>query len=142
MEVQPLSCRLVGIMKRSLSKAIGKNLLTFPELEEVLLDVECAMNNRPLCYQGEEFEDQVITPNVLIRGQPEVLLEEDLEKLAQGTQMTRRILFMKKSKKQLRKRWMGEYLYALEERQQQFGGGASTIPKNRSHCVAKRRHKK
>ncbi|XP_028399997.1 uncharacterized protein LOC114523318 [Dendronephthya gigantea] len=60
--------RLVGIMKSSLAKVIGPAMLTFPELEEVLLDVECLMNNRPLCYQGEEFEQPVITPNLLLRG--------------------------------------------------------------------------
>ena len=121
--------RLVGIMKRSLSKTIGKKLLTFSELEEVLLDVECTMNNRPLCYQGEEFEHQVITPNIMLRGKPEVLLEEDLNKLAQGTQLTKRIVFTKKSKDQLRKRWISEYLYALEERKRKFGGGTDATPK-------------
>ena len=40
--------RLIGIMKRTLSKVIGRSLLTFQELEEVLLDVETSMNNRPL----------------------------------------------------------------------------------------------
>ena len=40
--------RLIGIMKRSLSKAIGRSLLTYQELEETLLDVETCMNNRPL----------------------------------------------------------------------------------------------
>eukprot|EP00794_Sanderia_malayensis_P010114 gene10114-11147_t len=55
--------------------------------------------------------------------------KEDLDKLAQGTQATKRIAFMKKSKDQLRKRWMGEYLYALEERNRQSGGGADVTPK-------------
>jgi len=108
---------------------LAKKLLTFPELEEVLLDVECTMNNRPLCYQGEEFEHQVITPNIMLRGKPEVLLEEDLNKLAQGTQLTKRIVFTKKSKDQLRKRWISEYLYALEERKRKFGGGTDATPK-------------
>ena len=39
------------------------------------------MNNRPLCYQGEDFENEVITPNILQRGRPARLLEEDLQKL-------------------------------------------------------------
>ena len=38
--------RLVGVMKSSLLKVIGRALLTFKELEEVLLDVECFMNLR------------------------------------------------------------------------------------------------
>ena len=57
-------------MKRSLSKTIGKKILTFPELEEVLLDVKCTTNDRPLCYQGEEFGHQVTMPNILLRGKP------------------------------------------------------------------------
>ena len=44
--------RIIAIMKRSLSKAIGREFLTYSELDEVLLDVKCTMNNRPLCYQG------------------------------------------------------------------------------------------
>ena len=62
--------RLIGIMKRTLSKVIGRSLLTFQELEEALLDVETSMNNRPLLYRGKELEkfgQPVITPNILLR---------------------------------------------------------------------------
>ena len=62
--------RLIGIMKNTLSKAIGRALLKYEELEEVLLDVESLLNNRSLCYAEEEFEQPVITPNLLLRGQP------------------------------------------------------------------------
>ena len=48
--------RLIAMMKNALSKATGWALLRFEELEEVLLDVESFLNNRPLCY---------ITPNLL-----------------------------------------------------------------------------
>ena len=40
--------RLVGLMKHALHKTIGRGLLTWKELEEVLLDVEVALNGRPL----------------------------------------------------------------------------------------------
>ena len=43
------------------NEVIGKRILIFPELEDVPLDAEYAMNNRPLCYQGEEYEHQDIT---------------------------------------------------------------------------------
>ena len=42
--------RLVGIKKRSLSKVVGRSTFSFEAFEEVLLDFECAMNNRPWCY--------------------------------------------------------------------------------------------
>ena len=60
--------RLIGIMKRTLNRTIGKSLLTFKELEDVLVDIEISMNNRPLTYQGEEFDSQPLTPNMLIFG--------------------------------------------------------------------------
>ncbi|XP_070567226.1 uncharacterized protein [Ptychodera flava] len=66
-------------MKRSLSKAIGRALLKFEELEEVLLDVETFMNNRPLCYMEVNFEQVVITPNLLLRGQPARFLEDCID---------------------------------------------------------------
>lgn len=111
--------RLIEIMKSALSKAIGKAMLTFSELEETLLDVECFMNNRPLTYLGEEFEDQAITPNILLRGGPAEFLEENIEALKEESNMTRRLRYLKKCREQLRRRWIKEYLHALDEKQKQ-----------------------
>ena len=119
--------RLIGIMKRSLSKVIGQSLLTFQELEEVLLDVEMTMNNRPLMYQGEEFEKPVLTPNTLLRGEAIPILEEDLENVGEED-VSKRMKFLEKSKQHLRKRFMKEYVHALEERQQRGKGNIEEIP--------------
>lgn len=69
------------MMKNALSKVIGRALLRFEELEEVLLHVESFLNNRPLCYIGEEFETPVITPNLLLRGEPAPYLEENRDEV-------------------------------------------------------------
>ena len=58
--------RLLGITKQSLYKSNGKSLLTWPELEEVLLDVEVNLNNGPLTYIEEDIEYSVLTPNSMI----------------------------------------------------------------------------
>ena len=42
--------RLVGLAKRAPYKSIGQGGLFWEELEEVLIDVEIALNGRPLCY--------------------------------------------------------------------------------------------
>jgi transposase len=42
--------RMVGLVKRALYKSIGRANLRWGELEEVILDVEIAVNNRPLGY--------------------------------------------------------------------------------------------
>ena len=107
---------------------IGRSLLSYEELEEVLLDIEICMNNRPLFYQGEEFEQPVLTPNTLLKGRPNSILEEDLEKIGEE-EVTRRMRFLQKSKEHLRKRFVKEYVHALEERQQPPTGA---LPKSRT----------
>ena len=109
--------RLIGIMKRMLSKVIGNALLSFAELEEVLLDVECCMNNRPLCYIEQEFEEPVLTPNILLRGKSTPVLDEDLQKLNEDESTTRRLKYLLKGKEHLRRRFLKEYVHTLEERQ-------------------------
>ena len=113
---------------------IGQSLLTFQELEEVLLDVEMTMNNRPLMYQGEEFEKPVFTPNTLLRGEAIPVLEEDLVNLGEEN-VSKRMKFLEKSKQHLRKRLMKEYVHALEERQQRTEGNIVKIPKIGSGVV-------
>ncbi|CAB4007627.1 Pro-Pol poly, partial [Paramuricea clavata] len=60
--------RMVGLVKGALRKSIGKSLLTFTELKEVLLDVEVALNNRPLSYVEDDIQMPLITPeNGIVR---------------------------------------------------------------------------
>ena len=67
--------RMVGIVKGSLYKTIGNGFLTWTELEEVVLDVEVAVNNRPLGYVEDDVQLPVLTPNSLLYGQPNLLPE-------------------------------------------------------------------
>ena len=60
--------RMVGLVKNSAKKSMGRAKLTFPELTELMLDVEFALNNRPLTYQGDDLEMEPLTPNHLIHG--------------------------------------------------------------------------
>ncbi|XP_070550022.1 uncharacterized protein [Ptychodera flava] len=109
--------RLISIMKRSLLKAIGRALLKFEELEEVLLDVETFMNNRPLCYMEEDFEQVVITPNLLLRGQPARFLEESIDDMDDSRDvMSKRLKYLRSCRETVHKRWLNEYLHALQER--------------------------
>ena len=43
-------------------------MLTWSNLEEVLLDVEVNLNNRPLTHIDEELEYSVLTRNTMILG--------------------------------------------------------------------------
>ena len=120
--------RMVGIMKASLSNVIGRALLKYEELEEALLDIECFMNNRPLCYQEEEIEHPVLTPNLLIHGTTAQFLDEDLEAFDEKDLVTKKMKFRKTCRRQLRKRWQTEYLHALEERHRKTVGKEEKVP--------------
>ena len=49
------------------------------KLEEVLLDIENMLNNRPLSYIEDDIQMAVITPNMFLFGPTRHLLEEDHE---------------------------------------------------------------
>ena len=109
---------MIGVKKSALSEVIGNAMLTFEELEDIFLDVECFMNDRPLVYTGE-FDQPTITPNILIRGERNTYLEENIDAVNEQADVTRQLNFITRCREQLRKRWLKEYLRALNERKQQ-----------------------
>ena len=120
--------RLIGIMKRALSKSIGKGFLKFHELESILYDIENFLNNRPLTYQGEDLERPALTPNSFLREGDTSTLEEDLEKIPEDTNVSKRIAYLQRCKNELRYRWQNEYLHALQERHGINQGGQKALP--------------
>ena len=62
-----------------LYKGIGRANLSWNELEEVLLNVEVTLNNRPLCCVEEDVQLPVLTPSTMMFGQSKVIPEEDLD---------------------------------------------------------------
>ena len=58
--------RMVGLVNQCFYKATGKAKLTKQELEEVILDTEINLNNRPLMYIDDDIQFPVLTPNILI----------------------------------------------------------------------------
>ena len=69
--------RLVGLLKQSLHNTIGNGNLQWKELQEVILDDEITLNNRPLGYMEDDVELPVLTPNSLLFGQPNIFPEMD-----------------------------------------------------------------
>ena len=60
--------RLIGVTKQSLNKAIGNGHLRWHELEEVILDVEIILNDRPLGYVEDYIQMPILTPNLMLFG--------------------------------------------------------------------------
>ena len=69
--------RLIGVVKQSLYKSIGNGNLRWQELEEVILDVERIIHDRPLDYVEDDVQMPILTPSVMLFGQPNQLPEED-----------------------------------------------------------------
>ncbi len=55
--------RLIGITKSSLKKALGRALLTFPQITTVIIEMEGIVNSRPLCFVPSTGEGKIISPN-------------------------------------------------------------------------------
>lgn len=67
--------RLIRLFKRAFHKTIGNGILTWEELDEVILDIEVALNNRPLSFLEDDVELLVITPNTMLNINPSILPE-------------------------------------------------------------------
>ena len=107
--------RLIGLMKSMFYKTVGQGLLTWEELSEVILDIEVAMNNRPLCYVEDDVQLPTLTPNVFLMLNSSVLPELQPYHIEERD-LRKRAKFLMKTKDVMWRRWTTEYLSALRER--------------------------
>ena len=105
--------RLLGITKQSLHKSISKSLLTWSELEGVLLDIEVNLNNRPLTYIEEDIEYSVLTPNSMILRRNIKLPDDSPEEEEVSDNWSKWKKYIHKCKEAV---WVHECLAALKER--------------------------
>ena len=104
---------MVGLVKNSLYKTIGKATLSWRELEEVLLDIENTLYNRPLTYVEDDVEYPVLAPNVLITGQNLSLPNQNLE--TENKDLRKRFKYIRKCKEAAWFRWRKVYIKSLRE---------------------------
>ena len=90
-------------------------MLKWKELEEVLLDVEVTLNNRPLSYIEDEVQFPVLTPNTLLFENSNILPELETHHIVDGD-LCRRAKHLLRCKEAVWKRWSREYLRSLRER--------------------------
>ena len=95
-------------------KSIGHGDLRWKELEEVLLDVETTVNNRPLSYVEDNVQMPVLTPNSMQFGQPNTILEEQAE--IENVDLRKRSKYLRRCKDVVWSRWTNEYFELLQER--------------------------
>ena len=91
-------------------------MLTWPELEEVLLDAEVNINNRPLTYIEEDLEYSMLRANSMILGRDIKLSDDSSEEEEVNDNWKKRQRHVHKCTEAAWKRWVHEYLAALRKR--------------------------
>ena len=122
--------RLVQSTKRCLRKSLGKSMLTYEELLTVLVEIECVLNSRPLCYIYNDSVDDVITPSHLFGRRLLSCFQEDVDpenvEFTPAT-LSKRAKYINRSTKQFWNSWKREYLVGLREHH----NCRNRIPQNR-----------
>ena len=107
--------RMVGLVKGALYKCIGNSLLSWAELQEVLLDIEVALNNSPLGYVDEDIQLLILTPSSFLYGQPNILSQLEPHRIEEHD-LRNRAKYLKKCKDTPWSCRTREYLRGLRER--------------------------
>ena len=105
---------IVGLVRQCLYKTTGRANLNQKEFEEIVLDIEVTLSNRPLMYVEENIQIPVLTRNTLLYGQPLLITEEDLDE--DVPEMKRQQRYINKCKDAAWTRCRKEYLKILKER--------------------------
>ena len=112
---------MVGEVKRCLRKTLGNAKLSLDEWSTLLIEIENTLNARPLTYQDEELQAQVLTLYHLMCGyrlsslsygiDPSVDHELDSD----SSFLTKRFLYLTCKLNHIWGRWRREYLAGLRE---------------------------
>ena len=121
--------RLVGIIKRSLRKAIGRVCLNSEQLLTILKEAEAVINSRPLLYVGDDINSSMtLTPAHFLTLNPKIGLPtttgddtNDADYNPEFSSADTLLVTWEKGLKHLSsfwKIWRNKYLLSLRERQQ------------------------
>ena len=119
--------RLIGVFKNAFRKSVGNGTLSWTELEEVVLDIEVTMNNRPLNYLEEDVELPVLTPNSILHINPSYLPELEGHRIPERD-LRKRAKFLLKCKQAMWDRWTREYVRSLREQHRLTGAKETPHP--------------
>lgn len=120
---------LVGLVKRSLRKALGKVCLTNEQLMTVLKEADAVVNSRPLTYVGDDINSYItLTPAHFLSLNPKAGLPafsqentDDTDYSPETTSSDRLVALWKKGLKHLDsfwRIWRDDYLLSMRERSQ------------------------
>jgi nicotinic acid mononucleotide adenylyltransferase len=89
--------------------------LSWKELQDVILDVEVTLNNRPLDYVEDNVQQPTLTLNSMLFGQSNTILQLEPHNI-EDTDLRKRAKYLRRCKDAVWHRWTKEYLRALRQR--------------------------
>ena len=92
-----------------------------------MLNIEVALNNRPLSYVDDDIQRPILTPRSFLYGQPNMLPQVEPHHI-QETDLRKRAKHLRKCKDALWSSWTREYLRGLRERHRLNHKGNSSYP--------------
>ena len=119
--------RLIGLFKNAFYKTIGNATLRWSELEELVLDVEIALNNRPLSYVEDDLQQPLLTPNSMLNLNPNDLPSLEPHQIA-NMDLRKRARYLARCKEMVWSRWSKEYVRNLREQHRRAGGKQTPHP--------------
>ena len=116
--------RLIGMTKNALKIVLGKSLVSLFELQTIITQIECKLNDRPLTVLSQDIKDlNPLTPSQLLCGHRLVSYPDSvsLQEVKDPTYHTssflnKRFLHCTKLLEHFWNRWAKEYLTLLRER--------------------------
>lgn len=94
---------------------VGNGTLSWGELSDVVLDVEIAMNGRPLSYLEEDVELPGLTPSSMLHLRPSQLPELNAYHIEEPD-LRKGAKYLYRCKEAMWSRWTREYVRSLRER--------------------------
>lgn len=114
--------RLIGLMKNLLRRVLGKNSVSYEEMQTLLCDCETVMNDRPLTYVEDDSASALepLSPSSFLQ----TLCSSDTTDLDQidTTSLNKRLKYLQKLREDFRQRFRNEYLTTLIQRQKDKWG--------------------
>ena len=109
--------RLIGSVKSSLRRVLGRRLIPFRELETLLVEIEGALNRRPLTTVSDQIDDNPpLTPLHFMDGAPSA---SDSDDIPQDFGATPFLVPSWRKRRELLRRWWNQwrksYLMGLHE---------------------------
>ena len=108
--------RLIGIIKSSLRKTLGKAKICYVEMCTIIFEFEGNMNNPPLTHLNEENVNKLLSPNHLIYGRSLTSVNENNLVEINENEMRKLKIFMTNLLKQFMGKFKQEHLLALQQR--------------------------